>query len=82
MRCDQKVWSQLTSCRRPVPNWKVFVDVWVSLPYPEWYLDYLEIHSQEEEPPNLGEPSLLWHGIQSCCGQGEQIRRWALQQLL
>ena len=40
--------------RRPHPLWRVFADVWLSLPYPLWYQHYFEFHVQHARPPNLG----------------------------
>ena len=37
--------------RRPDPQWHIVVDSWLSLPYPDWYVDYFLAHFQPGAQP-------------------------------
>ena len=36
---------------RPDPQWHIVVDSWLSLPYPEWYMDYFLGHLEPSRHP-------------------------------
>ena len=36
---------------RPDPQWHIVVDAWLSLPYPEWYMDCFLSRLQPDEHP-------------------------------
>ena len=35
----------------PVPQWEVMADVWMHLPLPPWYLQYLQYHAPPPQHP-------------------------------
>ena len=36
---------------RPDPQWHIVVDSWLSLPYPDWYINYFLAHFQPDAQP-------------------------------
>ena len=49
---------------RPMPRWKIYVDSFVNLPYPDWFWDYTRLNSCPGEWNEAG--MLLVHSCLTC----------------
>ena len=49
------LWGDMSE-NRPHPQWRVFLDTWLNLPYPAWYREYYMLHAEHDCPPNLSAP--------------------------
>ena len=70
------------SFRRPHPLWRVYADVWLSLPYPLWYQHYFELHVQHARPPNLGEGVITAFSASFAAAELSSSFRWRCPQML
>ncbi len=47
--CTVKVYNlHARRCGRPSPKWKVYVDMYLNLPYPYWYKEYCLLNAPEQ----------------------------------
>ena len=63
----------------PNPKWRVWTDLWLSIPYPRWYKEYVRIHSKFDDPPNLSEHQFwMLHNLQILQNNKSQVKHLCL----